>query len=206
MSTSVAQRQAAQRLQNINLMLSARPDLAHELLPQAQECILAINDPRRGVSQHENHAPLEGNFIQPIIAPDCYLVVPNIPAVAADTESQPRVLEFKSGPGLIIGMRGTVLDQTVGAEAAGRLEMASIGVQATWNQGRYNIITNGEDPDFIRYSDLFADGVQWTPFLRFARSCDAITFKWQNVRNVGGPDLEPTLSLAFMLMPSLGAA
>lgn len=202
MSATVSQHQAAARLQRLNLVLASQPDLYPQLEPQIRECEAAINDPRRP-SQHESHAPLPGGFVQPIFAPDCYLVVANIPAVApGGAASTPRVLEFKSGPGLIIGMRGTVLDNTPGAEAAGRLEMASIGVQATWNNGRTNIITNGENPDYIRYSDLFADGVQWTPFLRFARSCDAITFTWQNVRTAG-PDLEPTLSLAFMLMPFL---
>jgi hypothetical protein len=141
--------------------------------------------------------PAVGDYIQPLLAPSRYLVVPAVPVVPASGTSPGERLEFTSGGGILIGFRGTVVDFTVGVFAAGRLEQASIGVQMTVN-GDVNLITNGVAEDFALFSDLFGDAVQWSPILRKMEVNDIINFLFRNNQPlVGGNPLQPSLTFAF---------
>lgn len=149
------------------------------------------------------HPPIIGNYNEPSIAPSRILVVPGIPSVDPDSDSTTTKLDFTAqggcDNGLLIGMHGTVLDDTAGVEAAGNYEYGSIELQATFNDDE-NIITDGERATFVKYSDLFTPGDR-TPFpiLRAVSSTDSMFFQWRNTQPAAtGHTLQPSLMFYFL--------
>lgn len=168
---------------------------ARALLPQ----LAVVQDPRsRPPFSRYDNVPDGGMFVQPLIAPDLWLVVPNIPAVAAAQDSPGEELRLTAfGKGCkLIGWRGTVIDTTAGSFASGPLEQASIGVRCVLN-GEQNKITNGEAADFAKFSDLFADATQWSPMLLDLEATDVLSFNFRNFQPAaGGHSLTPSLLFA----------
>lgn len=94
--------------------------------------------------------------------PDHLVVVPAVPLIAPGTTSAGLRVEFRTGGrrGMncqiiqVIGMSGSVRDDTPGAQAAGDYELASIAVQIT-NQEGMQYVTNGTGADFAAFDTLF---------------------------------------------------
>lgn len=204
MSTNVVQRNAAAELQRLHLLCKARPDMRTELTPQILELVgLLRSDDRCAQAAADGHPLAAGGVVKTLLPPTAYLVVPNIPTVAATLTSQPVVFEFRE-PGLIIDIRGTIRDDTAGDEAAGLLEAASVGVQIAFRQGKHHIVRSDTDEAFVLYSDLMvADGGRWSPLIRYVDSCDNVTLRWQNTRLAGGPTLRPSLTFGFFGLEDL---
>jgi len=147
------------------------------------------------------HPPAKGLFIQPMIAPDRFYVVPVRPlVVAGGVQSNPIKLDFQSKAGWLIGMRGKAADFNVpGTFAAGALEQASMGVNIRVNDDE-SLITNTTDTAFSAYSDLFGNGDEWCPILRELTATDTLTIRYVNFQPaVGGVSLVPSLTFQYRL-------
>jgi hypothetical protein len=147
-----------------------------------------------------NRPPLVGPTIEPLLAPNQYLVLENTPLVPPQTTTAPIRLEFSSGSGWLIGWRGVAVDLTVGAGAAGRFEQATMAVEFIINDSQ-NLITNGVAADFAPFLTLFGEAVNSTPILRYVNSKDIARFRFRNLQRVGGSDLQPFLTFAFFRDP-----
>lgn len=153
--------------------------------------------PHSVINSDQIHPPNEADFIQPLMAPSRYLVVPAIPAVAPGTTSPGERLEFSAGGGWLIGWRATATDFTAGVEAAGPFEQASMGVRIFLNDGE-ELITNGTAADFARFSELFGDAVQWSPIMRRVDVKDVMNLQFQNFQPAAtGNTLQPSVTFAF---------
>lgn len=97
--------------------------------------------------------------------PDHIVVVPSIVAIAAGGESTGITVEFATGGRRgqncrvihIIGMRGSVRDDTAGAEAAGDYELASMAFSIVNQHGTAYISDGSTGSSFVRMWDLFRD-------------------------------------------------
>jgi hypothetical protein len=125
------------------------------------------------------HPPLGLNTVQASMAPSRILVVPDIQNAGPLSTTPGARLEFSSGGGWLIGWRGTAVDLTPGAQAAGLLQQAQAGVQMTINDGE-NLITNGVGVDFSRFSDLFPSSSQWSPIMRRVDVKDTLNLTFRN--------------------------
>ena len=153
--------------------------------------------PHSVIQTDQIHPPNSGDFIQPLMAPSRYLVVPAIPAVAPATDSPGETLRFSAGGGWLIGWRATAIDFTAGIEAAGEFEQASMGVRIFLNDGE-EIITNGTSADFARFSDLFGAAVQWSPLMRRVDVKDVMSLQFRNFQPAAsGSTLQPSVTFAF---------
>lgn len=150
-----------------------------------------------GIPLDQVHPPACADYIQPLMAPSRYLVVPSVPVVAPQAVTPGERIEFSAGGGWLIGWRGTVRDDTAGIQAAGPYEQASVGVRVFLNDGE-ELITNGTATDFALFSDLFADATQWSPIMRRVDVKDVMTLQFQNFQPLaGGSSLQPSITFAF---------
>jgi len=179
-----------------------------EMQRLARDAYAIIGDERKagGLSAPAHHSvvqhpPVTGSFVEPDLAPDRVLVVENTPTVNANTTSNPVRLEFASGAGFIIGIRGSAVDFTVGAGGAGPLEQASLGMQMRLNAGE-ELITNGVAADFATFASLFGhDGQEWFPLRRYVTAKDVARFTFRNFQLAGGSNLRPFLAIKFLQDP-----
>lgn len=187
---------------------SIRPDAQRPQAPSGS--MQAPQAPTSMYQLSDIHPPIVGNFNEPMIAPSRILVVDGIPAVAPQTTSDPAKLDFTAAGGcdngILIGMHGTVVDNTPGVEQAGNYEYGSIELQATFNDTE-NLITNGENATFVRYSDLFTPGDR-TPFpiLRTISATDSMFFQFRNTQPIDGNTLQPSLMFYFLRLDYPGLA
>jgi len=131
------------------------------------------------------------------IAPNLIMVVPAIPVVAPQVPSAIVNLTFQSGPGLIVGWRGTAIDVTPGALAAGPLEQATCTVRMSLN-GDSELIRNGLGVDFVPFSNVFANAEAFSPLAREVCADDILQIQFNNTQPIGGSNLQPTLAFAFV--------
>jgi len=149
------------------------------------------------------HPPLRGQFVQCQIPPQLILTVPDVPLVQPGTVSEIARLNLSAQAGckrgVLIGVSGTVRDDTAGVESAGAYEYASIGVEISFN-GNENLITDGEAISFVPYSDLFSAGRATAfPFYRPVSDNDKLVFRWQNFQPAAtGNALQPSLTFLFL--------
>lgn len=95
---------------------------------------------------------------------DHLVVVPDIVAIDPGDQSSGLRVQFRTGGRRtancktvkVIGMRGSVRDDTAGSQAAGDYELASMSLQIRTQEG-YCYVTNGETDDFATMWDLFRD-------------------------------------------------
>ncbi len=154
------------------------------------------------------HVPDFGPYLQPWKPSSRILIVGNIPLVLPGVITAPVQLRFDGpGPGVVSGLRGTAIDFTVGAFAAGQFEAATMGVEMQINDNEV-LTTNGQNFDFARFSDLFVPGATtWFPFERRVRSTDIMNFRFQNFQPVvGGVGIQPTFALSFISDRDVAAA
>lgn len=153
-----------------------------------------------------NHPPSFAQIIQPQIAPNLWLTVPGIPALAPGEESPGERLEFDIGDGILIGMRGTALSQILQGEQlqyecnADRCRQALIGIKITIN-GQEQLIVDGQAESWAWYSDLFVEGVQWAPLARHVLTSDTLTVRFLNRALVDGPTIQPSLMFGYRRLP-----
>lgn len=151
------------------------------------------------LAERNRNPPLAGEFNQPQIAPDRFFVLPVREIVAPQTTTEGTQFRFNSKPGMIIGMRGTVVDFTVGAFAADKLEQASIGVRITINDND-NLTTNTNAADFVPFADLFVDGETVCPLYRRMAYDDVLVIEFRNFQPlIGGHNLTASLTLHYLL-------
>jgi len=141
------------------------------------------------------HPPAAGDYIEPLMAPSRYLVLPEAPIVAPAALSNQIRLEFSAGGGWLIGWRGSVVDTTPGAGAAGAFEQASMGVRMFLNDGE-ELITNGTGADFAAFSTIFTINSS-TPIMRRVDVKDILNCQFQNFQQPGGSNLQPRVTFAF---------
>lgn len=147
------------------------------------------------------HPPVPGPWAEPLWAPDRYLVLENTPSVAVQTTSAPIRLEFSSGAGWLIGWSGVAVDLTVGSQAAGTLEQATMGVQWIINAGE-DLITNGIAEDFAIFATLFRQSAtDFTSIMRYVNAKDTARFRFRNFQPVGGRAMTPFLTFQFLRDP-----
>jgi hypothetical protein len=158
------------------------------------------------VMDARNHPPSYAQTIQPLMAPTLYLTVANVPSLAPGQESPGERLDFSLGDGILIGMRGTVLNQAVEGDPeiytcnAGKCQDALIGLKLTIN-GQEQLIVDGESESWAWYSDLFTPSVQWTPIQRHVLSSDILQCRFLSRALPGGPTLTPSLMFAYRRLP-----
>ena len=145
--------------------------------------------------QAYNHPPANpaGGAVQPTIAPTRWMVVPNIPILAAGAVSPTQRLDFGGGAGWIVGMRGITFDTV--AATSGQFEQACTTLRAFFNTGE-ELFTNGQGLAFASFGTIFTAGVQWSPMLRRVSSTDVLNFQFQNISP--GGTFQPALSLGFI--------
>lgn len=136
------------------------------------------------------------------------VVVPSIPLCPAGETVAGRV-EFRTGGKRtrdcdtihIIGMRGSVVDDTPGSQDAGPYELASMGLQIKTSQG-LDWVTNGSNADFVKYSDLFQNSMQFFPLGIDLPTSEILHFLWQNTQpSATGDDLQASLAF-FCRLPN----
>jgi hypothetical protein len=152
------------------------------------------------------HPPMPGYYLQCQIPPDKILTVPDVPLVQPGTISEIARLNLSAQAGckrgILIGVHGTVRDDTAGVEDAGAYEYASMGVEISFN-GDENIITDGEAISFAPYSDMFSPGDRLAfPIYRPVSDNDRLVFRWQNFQPAAtGNALQPSLTFLFIKLP-----
>jgi len=146
-----------------------------------------------------------GHLIQTVQAPTRFLVLQTRPNVLpGGPDSAPIELPFFAGGGKLIGWRGTAVDFTLGAFAAGLLEQSTLAVSLTWNDGSDNLVTTGRAQTFAPFSDLFTDAQLYAPFEREVCSSDVLFVQFRNLQPaVGGRILVPSLTFAYKRNPIL---
>lgn len=181
----------------------ARRPEAHAIAPSYLDASPSPVAPSNTLHLDQVHPPITGDYVQPSIPPSRILIVPNVPLVPpGGAASDPARLDFSAAGGcdngIVIGMKGSVRDDTAGVEAAGEYEYASIEVQITFNDSE-NIITDGEAASWVRYSDLFSPGQRNEfPIYREISPSDKMFFRWRNMQPAGeGNSLQPSLALLF---------
>ena len=171
------------------------------LAQQGHPSSFAIPQPGDGgpspIPASQVHPPAPGQFVHPVLAPSRVMIMDPIPLVPQGATSEAVRLQFDAGAGWIIGFRGSVVDRTPGAEAAGNLEMASIGLRMFLNDGE-ELITDGVRAAHATYADLFPPAAIWSPILRWVYSTDDLFALFRNLNPTeGGPDLQPSLTFLF---------
>lgn len=139
------------------------------------------------------HPPAPGYVFAPIMAPSRILVVANIaslpaavpPARSLSTEYR---VEFDAGPGWIIGMRGSVVDQ------AAVIVRSSIGLRMFLNDGE-ELVTDGQRAAFVNYDALFSPTATYFPVRRYVRTTDVLYVQFENYSTTTA--YTPTLALMF---------
>lgn len=134
------------------------------------------------------HPPLPGYIVAPVMAPSRLLTFSNIAPVLFGETSLPYKMSFEAGNGWLIGMRGSVVDQT------GFVWRSSIGLQLEINDGD-QLITDGERATFVNYDDLFTASQVYFPLRRYVTNNDNLYASFQNFST--DTDLTPTLTLFF---------
>lgn len=152
--------------------------------------------PHSTIQADQIHPPLNGDYIEPMLAPSRLLVVPDSPDVDPGDTSNQVDLEFSAGGGWLIGWRGVAVDFTPGAGAAGRFEQASMGVRMFLNDGE-ELITNGRAADFAPFLTIFGESVSMTPILRRVDVKDTLHLLFRNFQPAGGATLRPFVTFAF---------
>ena len=155
--------------------------------------------PHSTIQLDQVHPPAAGDYIQPLMAPSRFLVVPDLPDIPPDTTVTGFVLDFSAGGGWLIGWQGIVADfTTVGAFAAGELEQASMGVKAFLNDGE-ELITNGVSADFVPFANVFRSDTNYSPIMRRVDSTDRMFFEFRNFQPAvqGAQTLRPAIVFAF---------
>ncbi len=142
------------------------------------------------------HPPAGGDYIEPMMAPSRYLVLPETPIVAPAATSPQIRLEFSAGGGWLIGWRAVAVDVTPGAGAAGNLEQATMGVRMFLNDGE-ELITNGTGADFASLLTIFGPAVNVTPIMRRVDVKDNLFVLWRNNQQPGGSDLQAFCTFSF---------
>lgn len=154
---------------------------------------------RNIITPDQIHPPPHSRMLQPLMAPDRWYTLPIRSEVPpGEISAPPAILDFQSKAGWLIGMRGTSTDFTIGSFAAGRFEQASLGVKIRINDAE-PLTTNTNDADFILFSDLFGDAVQWSPIMRWIEPTDTMTVEFQNFQPPApdGHTLTASLTFAF---------
>ena len=199
------QRERAIRLLN-EADRSQNPVARQRLRDEALLCMSRARDvalgtePTHTVECDPTHPPIMGQFVEPQMAPNMYLVLANTPVVAPQATSAPVRLEFSSGSGWLVGWRGVAVDLDPAAGAAGFFEQATMAVEAILNDTQH-IITNGLAADFAPFYTLFAQASHFTPLDRYVSTKDVANFRFRNLQAVGGNDLQPFLTFAFLRDP-----
>ena len=158
--------------------------------------------PTSMVDPNQLHPPVFANYVTPSMPGSRILTVPGIAPVPPGSDSLQARLDFTASGGcdngMIIGMKGCVVDNTPGVEAAGNYEYASMSVQITFNDNE-NIITDGESASFVPFCDLFSpQDSQWLPIMRIVSSTDIMTFRFRNTQPAGtGNTLVPGITVLF---------
>lgn len=152
--------------------------------------------PHSTIQADQIHPPLNGDYIEPMLAPSRLLVLRNTPTVPVQTDSNQVDLEFAAGGGWLIGWRGIAVDFSAGAFAAGRLEQATMGVRMFLNDGE-DLITNGQAADFAPFLTIFGESVSMTPILRRVDPKDSLHCIFRNFQPAGGSALRPFVTFAF---------
>lgn len=163
----------------------------------------AIAVPQSMVPPGQLHRPIVAAYVDPSIPPSRILTVPGIVAVGPATTSAQARLDFTAASGcdegLIIGIKGCVVDSTAGVEQAGNYQYATMSVQMLFNDSE-NLVTDGESASFVPYCDLFSPGQRnMFPIYREVSSTDIMTFRWQNTQPLAtGNTLTPSLTIMFL--------
>jgi len=127
------------------------------------------------------------------VRPNQIITVPGLGAIPPG-DDQPGRCEFRTTRTIILGIRGSSRNDTVGSEAAGAYEQASMAFQMML-EGGLQLITNGRTADFVRYSDLFPDTSQFLPFWLELPPASIMSFIFRNLQPVAtGDDLTPSLA------------
>lgn len=186
-----------QRIRELMQVAGDHPNAARRMSAFRQAEAIARKACENPYQASASHPPSDCDFLQPLLAPDHFLVVPDIDAVDPATTSTGFKLEFKGfGDGCwIIGWRGVAMDLTVGAMAADALQQATMKVAVSYN-GQENIVTDGDAPNFASFATLFPIGVQWCPIMRRVRATDSLIFEFQNIQPADGHALLPEVTLA----------
>lgn len=184
------------RHQATGTRLQTRERIAHPMGVAPSQCPPVIDA--------RNHPPSYAQIIQPQIAPNLWLTVPGIPALEPGQESPGERLEFDIGDGILIGMRGTAINQsTEGVEFfcnADLCTQALIGIKITIN-GQEQLIVDGQSESWAWYSDLFVQGVQWAPLARHVLTSDTLTVRFLNRASDPGPTIQPSLMFGYRRLP-----
>jgi len=152
--------------------------------------------PHTTIQADQIHPPLDGDYIEPMLAPSRLLVLPDTPDVDAGDTSNQVDLEFSAGGGWLIGWRGIAVDFTPGAGAAGRFESAAMAVRMFLNDGE-ELITNGRAADFAPFLTIFGESVSMTPILRRVDVKDTLHCLFRNLQPAGGSTLRPFVTFAY---------
>jgi hypothetical protein len=165
-------------------------DRIAQLIPIAcagQEELLA-SSPSVGRRMGNTHPPLPGYVVDSIMAPSRILTFSNIEPLPPETTSVSYRMEFDAGSGWIIGMRGSIVDET------SWIWRSSMEVQLELNDGEH-LITDGERADFANYDDLFTQAQVYFPLRRYVISSDNLYATFRNLSDT--TTLTPTLSVFF---------
>lgn len=159
------------------------------------DCVL----PHTVIQQDQVHPPATGDYIEPLMAPSRYLVVPQLsPAatVAPASDSVPVTLQFSSGGGWLIGWRGLAVSFANGAFSAGPVEQATLGVRMWINDGE-ELITNGLNADYAPFATIFGQSVSSTPIMRRVDVKDILNLQFRNFQPVDGVAMRPFITFSF---------
>lgn len=149
-----------------------------------------------------NHPAGVASVLQPELAPDQYLTVRDVSAVAAGDESVVYRMEFNGMAGMLIGVRGSVVYLDTDQDTCEWLPCYDrvMELQLSLN-GKENLITDGEAPSWIRFADLFADPQEWAALARRIDTTDVIRCRFRNQLSDGGVSLIPSLVFKFRCVP-----
>lgn len=148
-----------------------------------------------------NHPPAYAQTVQPMLSPDLWLVVPNIPVVTAGNQSGALQFDFSLGNGIIIGIRGSAQIADLDPPNNAPVGLTNqIQLRLSINGSEF-LMSNGGGADWVSFSDLFGgDAVQWTPVNRRVLSSDKLQVEFNNL-NQNAVDIQPTLVLAYRRLP-----
>ncbi len=141
-----------------------------------------------------NHPPLGGAGAFTYEAPTRFLDAPNPPVLAPGTTSPASRIEFTStGGGIIVGILGSVRDETSGDDVS----LTNVSVQLVINGGE-NLNTDGQTQTFTSYGNLFRLTAPYFPFRRLVSSRDFMDVVWRSNATVASAlTIIPELTLCF---------
>jgi len=113
--------------------------------------------------------------------------------------SAPQVFRFR-GPadGVLVGIKGS--SRRTVANTPGQLENLSVQIAAGGRGDQTNFLTDGQQPAFVPYADLFRNGDGYTPVRRFFQAREYLSVLYRSNLGVGiiNPELQPSLTLFYL--------